>query len=256
MGALPSADRALVLGWISSLSRLGAFPTSFRRARRRRRMTSLDEAVRGPDEMMALLESKMPSKKDHWKRVAYYAGLIAGKLGLGGTEREAITRAASFMDVGMLEVMERLGRSLEEAGELGEEEREILRMHPLWSERMLSLYGFDSHTLSLVRHHHEWWNGKGYPDGLAGEEIPLGARILGVADAFVAMTSWRTYRATLGAREALRELYACRGTQFDPQVVKVFLSLMTPRVYGMERDAADREDLELLREITGLAWED
>ncbi|MEJ5186510.1 MAG: HD domain-containing phosphohydrolase [Candidatus Geothermincolales bacterium] len=216
----------------------------------------LDGKERGPEEMVSLLEEKMPSKRDHWRRVAYYAGLIAERMGLDEREKEAITTAASFMDVGMLEAMERLGINLEEAGALEEEELRVIRLHPLMSERLLSLYGFDSHVLSLVRSHHEWWDGSGYPEGLTGEEIPLGSRILSVADAFVAMTSWRTYRTTMEAKEALRELYGCAGSQFDPQVVKAFLALMTPRIYGMEKDAASREDLELLREMTGMTEED
>ncbi len=213
------------------------------------------KADEGPEDLINLLEQKMPSKKDHWRRVAHYAGMIAEKMGLEEGQREQVITAALYMDVGMLEVMERLGYSLEEAGELGEEEKRILRLHPLMSESILSLYGFDSQVLSLVRSHHEWWNGKGYPDGLTEKEIPLGARILGVADAFVAMTSWRSYRATLEAKEALKEIYANGGLQFDPGVVKAFLSIMTPRIYGVGGDAERREAMELLRELTGLTDE-
>ena len=89
----------------------------------------------------------------------------------------------------------------------------------------------------------------GYPDGLKGESIPLGARILSIADAFVAMTSWRSYRDVMEPRDALKEIEAYGGVQYDPKVVMEFLAVMTPRVYGIGGDARADSELILLKEI-------
>ena len=103
--------------------------------------------------------------------------------------------------------------------------------------------------IPLVRGHHEWWNGMGYPDGLKGEAIPLGARILSIADSFVAMTSWRSFRGSMDAKEAAKEISAYGGVQFDPKVVTSFLAVVTPRIFGMNDDNEHEIELGMLREI-------
>jgi len=200
------------------------------------------------DDLHARLEKKMPHMKGHWKRVAFYAVEIARKMDLDEDYVRLIDRAANLMDIGML----RLAGSISDAsnaGALVPADKELIKMHPKLGAEMLSAIRPNWELIPLVRSHHEWWNGMGYPDGLKGEAIPLGARILSVADAFVAMTSWRAYREIMEVKEAVKEINAYSGVQFDPKVVKAFLAVMTPRIYGMESRDGIAEELQMLREI-------
>gem|GEM_PF-923145 len=174
------------------------------------------------------LEGRFPGMKNHWKKVSYYAAETARRLELDDDYVQLVAKAAELMDIGML----RFGEDFRvEAHELTPWEKEMIRRHPLYSVEILASVRPNWDILPLVRHHHEWWNGNGYPDGLKGEAIPLGSRILHLADAFVAMTSYRAYKGAREAREALAEIEACSGVQFDPAVVKAFFSFMAPRVY-------------------------
>ena len=105
----------------------------------------------------------------------------------------------------------------------------MIKDHPVIGARIVSEVDFFKKASTIVRHHHEWYNGEGYPDGLQGEEISLGARIIAVADAFDAMTSERPYRRARSVEEALAELKANVGKQFDPRVVEAFVRLMQRR---------------------------
>jgi HD-GYP domain-containing protein (c-di-GMP phosphodiesterase class II) len=137
-----------------------------------------------------------------------------------------VVRASRLMDLGMLEMDDaiRLRRGQPQGGEMA-----MIKNHPLYGERMLSHLENGWAVLPLVRSHHEWWNGWGYPDGLLGESIPLGARILGLADAFVAMLSPRAYREARSLEGVLDEIVLYRGKQFDPRVVDAFLELTVER---------------------------
>jgi len=115
------------------------------------------------------------------------------------------------------------GAILNKAGRLTDEEFEIIRRHPDIAANILGSLEFLAEVVPLVRHHHEHFAGGGYPLGLAGTQIPLGARIIPVADAFNAMTSDRPYRASLAREVAIQELIRHSGTQFDPEVVDAFL---------------------------------
>ena len=121
---------------------------------------------------------------------------------------------------------------LEIPGELTDDQRGIVRRHPALGETILSALAFLTEASRIVRAHHERWDGTGYPDRLAANEIPRAARILSVADAFVAMTSERPYRAALRPAEALGILIAARGQAFDPAVVDAFAQLNTPDSLG------------------------
>jgi diguanylate cyclase len=114
---------------------------------------------------------------------------------------------------------------LDTPGALSAEQREIVHRHPQLGETILAALAFLGQASRIVRAHHEHWDGSGYPDGLAGSDIPLGARILGVADAFVALTSERPHRAALTPAEAVGVLLAGRGTAYDPAVVDAFVSV-------------------------------
>src|SRR5213076_3318543 len=142
------------------------------------------------------------------------------RLGLPGDQVELARLAGRLHDVGKLAVPEEI---LRKPGPLTDEERRVLERHPQVGYRMLESLGVDP-IADWVLHHHERWDGHGYPDGLAGDEIPLGARIIFAADAFDAMTSDRLYRAALSFDEAVAEVARCAGTQFDPDVVAAFVA--------------------------------
>jgi diguanylate cyclase (GGDEF)-like protein len=154
----------------------------------------------------------------HSSRVAELAAHIAECMGLPGEEIELTRLAGSLHDLGKLAIPEEI---LRKPGPLTEAERLVLERHPQIGYRMLESLGVDP-VASWVLHHHERWDGAGYPDGLPGEEIPLGARIVFVADAYDAMTSDRVYRNRLTEQEALLELERCADSQFDPSVVRAF----------------------------------
>jgi diguanylate cyclase (GGDEF)-like protein/putative nucleotidyltransferase with HDIG domain len=152
----------------------------------------------------------------HSHRVSELAAKIAVRLGLGAEETELTRLAASLHDLGKLAIPEEI---LRKPGPLTAPERVVLERHPQIGFRMLESLGVDP-VADWVLHHHERWDGTGYPDRLPADEIPLGARIIFVADAFDAMTSDRVYRRPLSTSDALEELERCAGSQFDPTVVE------------------------------------
>jgi diguanylate cyclase (GGDEF)-like protein/putative nucleotidyltransferase with HDIG domain len=187
---------------LAELKRLAAGPD---RAARFRAAASLARAV---DERDAYTGR-------HSQRVAEVAARLAARLGADDEQVELTRVAASLHDLGKLAIPEEI---LRKPGPLTEPERLVLERHPQIGFQMLESLGVDP-IAAWVRSHHERWDGLGYPDGLPGEEIPLGARIIFVADAFDAMTSDRVYRARLTETEALEELERNAGTQFDADVV-------------------------------------
>jgi HD-GYP domain-containing protein (c-di-GMP phosphodiesterase class II) len=203
----------------------------------------LSRMVVTSDDLHEKLEKRFPGRKNHWKRVSYYAAETARRMELDDDYVRLVEKAGELMDIGMLSFPETF-RS--DAAELSPREKEMIRRHPLYSEEALASIRPNWEVLPLVRHHHEWWNGSGYPDGLKGETIPLGSRILQLADAFVAMTSNRAYKGAREAREALAEIEACANMQFDPRVVQAFLSFMAPRVFldvdGMPVETEDGKE--------------
>lgn len=179
-----------------------------------------------PEKLFSSLKEKFPEMGGHWEWVSCYCALIAGKLGLEVEETEVICRAVQLMDLGMLELDE--GIRLRQGEPIGDEIK-MIKHHPLQSEKMLARLDAGWEILPLVRSHHEWWNGWGYPDGLYGEDIPLGARIIALADAFVAMLSPRAYREARDLEGVLNEIVLYKDKQFDPRVVEAFMELMIDR---------------------------
>jgi len=149
---------------------------------------------------------------------------VARLLGLDAEDVELVRLAGSLHDLGKLAIPEEI---LRKPGPLSDSELLVLRRHPQIGYRMLRSLGVEP-VSTWVLHHHERWDGRGYPHGLGGEEIPLGSRILFVADAYDAMTSDRIYQSHVAHEDAVAELERCAGTQFDPQVVAVFVKGVKP----------------------------
>jgi HD-GYP domain-containing protein (c-di-GMP phosphodiesterase class II) len=165
------------------------------------------------------LEAKDPYTEGHSVRVAAYSEAIGKQLGLSSSALDMIHRSCLLHDIGKIAVDETI---LAKRGHLSALEREKMDMHVLIGESILRPISLLHPLLPGVRHHHEKFDGSGHPDGLRGEEIPIEARIMAVADAFDAMTSSRPYRKAIPEEEALSELRAAAGTQFDPRVVGAF----------------------------------
>ncbi len=171
--------------------------------------------------MVKNLEARDPYTSGHSVRVARLADVLSRALGLPGKQIAQIGTAALLHDVG--KIHEEYGVILRKQGRLTAEEMAVMRTHPIRSYELVRIIsGFRGGVDLVVRHHHENYDGSGYPDGLAGEAIPIGARIIMVADTADAMTTDRPYRTALGYNEVLAELERYAGMQFDPQLVKLF----------------------------------
>jgi putative nucleotidyltransferase with HDIG domain len=166
------------------------------------------------------IEAREPCSAGHAARVAVLAEVVAARLGWDEVQIEVLRLGAVLHDIGKLVVSERI---LRKQGPLSEEELVQVREHPEAGARMVELVRTLRPAASCVRHHHERWDGCGYPTGCAGEEIPAEARVLAVVDAFDAMTSDRPYRRALPALRAIAELERCAGSQFDPEIVNIFV---------------------------------
>jgi len=166
------------------------------------------------------IEARDPYSSGHSARVSILAEVVAARLGWDEDELEVLRMGAALHDIGKLAVSERV---LRKSGPLDERELAEVRAHPEHGARMVSLIKPLRAAVPCVLHHHERWDGLGYPAGRAGAQIPPAARVLAVADAFDAMTSDRPYRSALAPERAIAELERCAGTQFDPQVVSVFV---------------------------------
>jgi len=169
------------------------------------------------------IEAKDPYTHGHSERVMEYAVQIAQKLGLPEEEIESLRYAAMLHDIGKIGVR---GIILNNPDGLTGEEYDEIKKHPLVGEDIIKPIELLQPIRPLIRHHHEWYNGKGYPGGLSGENIPLGARILAVVDAYDAMKSDRPYRKALTEETVIQELKRGSGSQFDSQVVEVFLEIL------------------------------
>lgn len=166
------------------------------------------------------LEARDPYLRGHSARVTAFAESLARLLGWAGERLDVLRLGGSLHDVGKIAVSARV---LRKAGPLTEDELAQIRRHPVTGAHLVQCFEDFESALPYVLHHHERWDGSGYPHGLSGETIPIEARLLGVADAFDAMTSRRAYRSALSIEQALVELRRCAGTQFDPELAETFV---------------------------------
>jgi HD-GYP domain-containing protein (c-di-GMP phosphodiesterase class II) len=168
------------------------------------------------------LEAKDPYTRGHSDRVARWSRRLGAAVGLDGHTIETISQAGLLHDIGKIGIPESV---LLKPGTLGPDDWDVMRRHPLIGAQIVSPFDFFAGGAAVIRHHHERWDGSGYPDGLAGEAIPLGARIVAVADVFDALTSERAYRAALPRGAAIRHIAAEAARSLDASVVAAFVHL-------------------------------
>lgn len=169
------------------------------------------------------LEAKDRYTRGHSGRVAEYTVRLATALGIEVPQVESLRLASVLHDLGKIGIRDEV---LNKPGRLTPEEYDLIKQHPLIAVQILQPLAVVQDIIPWIKHHHERYDGGGYPDGLAGENIPLGARIIALADSFDAMTSHRPYRRALPLEVALEEVRQGAGRQFDPQLAKVWLKLM------------------------------
>ena len=177
------------------------------------------------------VETKDFYTRGHSERVSRGATMLARQIGMGAERVEAIRYAGMLHDVGKLGVPTKV---LQKTGPLTEEELAAIQLHPMRGLEIVRQIGFLTEALDGIMHHHERMDGKGYPMGLAGDEIPEFARVIAVADAFDSMTSTRSYRGARSVEEAVAELRKCSGMQFDPVLVDAFIAALGREHWGPE----------------------
>jgi putative nucleotidyltransferase with HDIG domain len=176
-------------------------------------------ALEAVETLNATVDARDPYTAGHSQRVQEIALAIADELGIASKDREAIALAGLFHDIGKLGVPDAI---LTKPAKLTQQEYELMKQHPTDGANIVAKFSRLQGAVPMIRHHHERWDGAGYPDRLAAQDIPLGARIVGLADAWDAMTTDRPYHRALERHEAERELHDNRGTQFAPEVVDAF----------------------------------
>lgn len=180
--------------------------------------------------LAVLLDTRDAGTKGHSLRVVRYATAVAEILGLKGKELEDIRLGSLLHDIGKIGIPDSI---LFKPGKLSDDEWTIMRTHPELGAEMVAKMDFLSPAKPIVLHHHEWYNGNGYPGKLAGEKIPLGARIFAIADAFDAMTSDRPYRKRLPIEQAMQAFIECKGTQFCPMCSEAFLKMPSEQLHSI-----------------------
>jgi len=194
----------------------------------------LHKNVKSDQQMLGMLKGLLSTinAKDkytfgHCERVSSYAVMVGEKLGLDKDELQTLLHAGLLHDIGKIELPKSV---LNKTACLSEEELKSVSQHPIHSAHILEPLSNTGNLIDYVIHHHERYDGKGYPDGLKGEEISIGARILCVVDCFDAMVSERPYRRSMTIEEAIIELKRCAGSQFDPKIVQVFIDAMKSKM--------------------------
>jgi diguanylate cyclase (GGDEF)-like protein len=186
--------------------------------RKGQRASSAVSQARGV--LLRVLHEREPELDRHLDGVAHLAAAMGRQLRLDGEQLDVLVRAGELHDIGKVAIPDEI---LHKAAPLSEQEWELMRKHTVIGERVLAAAPAMQEVAKLVRSTHEHWDGSGYPDGLAGEEIPLGARIILICDAYTAMTGNRPYGRTVTEEQAIEELRRSAGSQLDPQLVELFV---------------------------------
>ena len=167
------------------------------------------------------IDAKDPYTRGHSDRVRRMSMRIAAQLGFNQERQESLVFGALLHDIGKIGIRDEV---LQKKGQLTPEEYQYVQQHPLIGVKIVEGIDFFKDKISMIRNHHEHYDGRGYPDGLIGEVIPLEARIIGVPDAFDAMTSLRPHRRAMPVEDVLLEMEKGKGRQFDPQILEIFLN--------------------------------
>ena len=184
-----------------------------------------------------VIEAKDQTTRGHLDRTQTYGLALARRIAPSLVDATPTLGYGFFLhDIGKVGIPEHI---LCKQGPLDDDEWDVMRTHPLIGAQIVAPISFLSGAVELIRHHHERFDGNGYPGGLRGEEIPLAARVFSVVDSFDAMTSDRPYRGPMGIERALTEIRAGAGTQFDPEVVRVFVQMIEDDPRGGEDDVTD-----------------
>src|SRR5437899_8626469 len=191
--------------------------------------------------MVKAMEARDPYTSGHSRRVSEYALAIARELRLSASDLDAVKRAALLHDVG--KIYEEFAPLLRKEGKLTPEEKMTMQTHVTRSAQLVATAArLRGGVEAMIRHHHENFDGSGYPDGLAGEQIPVGARIIMIADTLDAMTTDRPYRKAMTLARAIEELEKYAGRQFDPDLVRlVAKSASIRRLLGLDRRISEPE---------------
>ncbi|MGQ9497575.1 MAG: HD-GYP domain-containing protein [Desulfotomaculales bacterium] len=191
----------------------------------------VDHELQTIQALAAAIAARSGYTRYHCEKVADMTAGVVARMGYDLSRVQLAHLGGTLHDIGKIGVPEAI---LDKPGPLTGEEWAIVKRHPVIGAEILSHVESFQTIVLVIRHHHERWDGKGYPDGLAGEKIPLLSRVIAVADAFDAITSDRSYRPRRSVPEALAEIERCAGTQFDPRVVQVFLALMREEGWEIE----------------------
>jgi HD-GYP domain-containing protein (c-di-GMP phosphodiesterase class II) len=182
------------------------------------------------------LETRDAYTRGHSDRAVEFAGAVSQELGLTLEQADGLQYAAILHDIGKIGIPDNI---LNKPGKLTEEEFALMKTHPVKGANILSKIPFLARMAPMVRHHHERWDGTGYPDGIAGEDIPIESRIVAVLDSYDAMTSDRIYRKAPGIEYAQDELRRCAGTKYDSRVVAAFLKVVNLSSASKKQESSD-----------------
>ena len=183
----------------------------------------LNSDINNIQPILSAIDIKAPFFRDHTEKVEHYSSLLAKALNLNDTEKENLRFACLLHDIGIVTIQRAI---LEKPGAFTEEEWKIIREHSVTSAKIIENVINLKHIAPVVRSHHEWYDGKGYPDRLKGEKIPYLARIIAVADAYTAMVSEMPWYKTISKEEAKENIKTEAGSQFDPEIVEVFCRIV------------------------------
>jgi putative nucleotidyltransferase with HDIG domain len=190
---------------------------------------TIEQSING---LVRALEAKDEYTSGHSETVANLCNIVAEHMQLPRQYIETLTRAATLHDIGKIGIPDRI---LKKKGTLGTAEHTLIRSHPESGARILEPFDFFAPLIPIIMHHHERWDGHGYPCAVAGEAIPLGARILAVADTYDALVSDRVYRPGVGVQAAVKELQRVSGSQLDPELVSIFIHTLKARGHSIKQ---------------------
>ena len=199
-------------------------------AKKGRRADSARSQTRGV--LLRMLHEREPDLERHLDGVAHLAAAFGKALALDAEEQDVVVRAAELHDIGKVAIPDAV---LHKGADLSDEEWELMRKHTVIGQRILGAAPALAPVADLIRSTHERWDGEGYPDRLAGKDIPLGSRAIFICDAYNAMTEGRSYRSSMSREEALEELRRGAGTQFDPDLVRTFVDKVVPALDPPQR---------------------